>query len=68
MGKKLSKRVVMHWNRMPGEVGRLLSLEVSKDRGDVALGDVVMGMVGVGWWLDLVILVVFSNLNGSMIL
>ena len=44
------------------------SLEVSKDRGDVALGDVVMGMVGVGWWLDLVILVVFSNLNGSMIL
>lgn len=49
MGKKLSKRVVMHWNRMPGEVGRLLSLEVSKDRGDVAPRDVVIGHGGMGW-------------------
>ena len=28
----------------------------------------LVGMVGVGWWLDSVILEVFSNLNGSVIL
>ena len=27
-----------------------------------------MGMEGVGWWLDWMILVVFSNQNDSMIL
>ena len=27
-----------------------------------------MGMVGVGWWLDLGIFEVFSNLNDSVIL
>ena len=27
-----------------------------------------MGMVGMGWWFDLIILEVFSSLNDSMIL
>ena len=31
-------------------------------------GHGLVGMVVMGWWLDKVILVVFSNLNGSMIL
>ena len=30
--------------------------------------DMVSGQVGVGWWLDQVILEVFSNLNESMII
>ena len=40
---------------------------VLKRRVDVALRDMVMGMVGVGWWLDWMVLEVFSNLNNSMI-
>ena len=31
-------------------------------------GTRLVGMVGMGWWLDWMILVVFSNLNNSMIL
>lgn len=42
-----------------------LSLEVFKDCGDVALRDVVMGMV-MGWWLNF-ISVVYSDLYDSMI-
>ena len=41
------------------------SLEVFKNRGDVALRDVVSGHGGTGWWLDLMI---FSNLNDCVIL
>lgn len=38
-----------------------------KKCADVALGDVIGGHEGDGFGLDLEILVVFSNLNGSMI-
>ena len=55
----------------PGEVVESLSLEVFKNRGDVAERDMVSGhggdgmMVGLG---GLSVLEVFSNLNGSVIL
>lgn len=55
--------------QMPREVVESPSTEVFYNCRDVALREMVMGMVGVGWgWLDLGILVVLSNLNGSMIL
>ena len=41
-----SERLVMHWHRLPREVVKSLCLEVFKNRVDVALGDVVGGMVG----------------------
>ena len=56
--------MVRHWDRQQREVVKSLSLEVLKNHGDMALRD--MGMVAMGWWLDLMILEVFSNLNDSM--
>ena len=45
----ISERVVLQWHRAAqGAVGSP-SLEVFQNCGDVALRDVVMGMVGVGW-------------------
>ena len=46
----------------------MLSLEVFKNRVDVALRDMVSGHGGDGLVLDLMLLVVFSNLNDSVIL
>ena len=37
--KIVSKGVVRYWNRLPGEVVELLSLEVFKKRVDVAVRD-----------------------------
>ena len=44
-----------------------MSLEVFQSRVDGALRTWSVGMVGMGWWLDQVILMVFSNLNDSVI-
>ena len=44
-----SERVVWQWHRMPREVVESLSLEVLKNRVDVALRDVVSGHGDDGW-------------------
>jgi len=46
----------------------VLGMLTRESRMDVALRTWSVGTVGMGWWLDQVILVVFSNLNGSLIL
>jgi len=43
-----SESVVIHWHKLPREVGGSLSLEVFKETGDVALRDVVSGHGGDG--------------------
>lgn len=50
-----SERVVVHWNKLPREMIKSLSLEVSKKHDDMAL----RGMVVMGSWLDCMILVFF---------
>jgi len=54
--------------QLPREVRESPSLEVLKNHGDVALRDVGSGHGGDGLGLDWMVLVVFCNLNGSMIL
>ena len=58
---------MLQWHRLYREVVQSLSLEVFQSRVDVALRTRSMGMVGMRWQLDQVILVVFSNLNDSVI-
>ena len=57
----------MHWHRLSKEVVGSPSLKVFQNHGDVALRDVVSGHGGDGLELNLVTLVVFSNLNDFMI-
>ena len=62
------ERAVLQWHRLHREVVQSPSLEVFQSRVDVALRTWSVGMVGMGWRLDQVILEVFSNRNDCMIL
>ena len=64
-----SKTVVRYWHGLPRGAIESPSLEVFRSRGGVALRDTtwLVGMVGMGWWLDWMILEVFSNPSDSMI-
>lgn len=49
LGKNVfSGKVVRHWHRLTREVGESLSLEVSRNHGDMELMDVVTVMVNHG--------------------
>jgi len=66
LGKNFfSQKAVLQWHRLPREV--VESLEVFQSRVDVALRTLSVGMVGISWQLDQLILEVFSSCNGSVI-
>lgn len=62
------ERGIKHWNGLPGEVVKSLSLQAFKTRVDTALKDMVSEHGGDGLVVGLMILVVFSNLSDYVIL
>ena len=59
--------MVLLWHRLPREMVESLSLEVFKNRGDVAPGDMVSGHGEVGWgWFSPALMILWFY--GSMIL
>ena len=64
----LSEGVLMHWHRLPREVGESPSLEVFENHGDMALSDTVSGHGGDGLMAGLNDLSGFSSFYDSTIL
>ena len=60
------ERVLTYWNRLPRKVVKSPSLEMLKDCGNVALGDMVGGHSGDGLTVGLDDLRGHFNLNDSM--
>lgn len=63
-----TERIIKYWNRFPREVTKSLSLEEFKKHMDVRGHGVVVDLAGLGKWLGLMVLKVFSNLNCSLII
>lgn len=63
-----SRRLVMHWSRLPRKVVESPCLEVFKNLGDMALRTWSVGMVRMDWDWPWLILVMFSYFNDTMIL
>ena len=59
----------MHWSKLPREVVGSPSLEVFQNHGDVAYGDIIQWeILVVDWWVDWMILEIFSSLSDSVVL
>ena len=67
-GKKFfSERVMRHWHRLHREGGIYCPWRCSRTMEMWHRGMWLLGTVGMGWWLDMVILEVFSIIKDSMI-
>lgn len=65
-GFRVVERVVKHWNILPGKWWSHYPWKSSTKPVDSALwghGLVVNMVVVIGWWLDMMILTIFSSLN-----
>ena len=66
--KIFSEGLVMHWNRLFRQVIESPSLGVQEMWRYGTEEHDLDGMMGIGWWSDMMILMIISNLNDSMIL
>lgn len=62
----IAERDVRHWNRLPKELESPSQVWQRRERGTGQRGEVV-GLDRSGWWLDLLTLKVFSNLDVPVI-